>query len=213
MDWKVVLTSDNVHPALHDLRQSPRWSKALPDLLDDFGALLRDAMDLARELGGANEREDRSYIYQPSIAAHPQNMHLPDRAALIELTRDAWLATKEIAPERARCAAEIWCAAPYPVFRRLAFFAATQEGVIPPRQGLDWLLADDNWWLWSMETKREAMRLLVALTLGLDAESLAQLEQAVLAGWPSSMYKDDIDPKDLGSTGGERSLAAPCHDG
>ena len=196
VDWKVVLTSDNVHPALHDLRQSPRWSKALPDLLDDFGALLRDAMDLARELGGANEREDRSYIYQPSIAAHPQNMHLPDRAALIELTRDAWLATKEIAPERARCAAEIWCAAPYPVFRRLAFFAATEEGVIPPRQGLDWLLAGDNWWLWSMETKREAMRLLVALALGLDSESLAQLEQAVLAGWPLSMCKDDINPKD-----------------
>ena len=195
VDWEIVLSIDNAPSALKELRQSPRWRETLPDLLDDFGALLRDAMDLARELGGANDRADRSYIYQPSITAHPQNIYWPDRAALIEFTRDAWFATKENAPERARRAAENWCAAPYPVFRRLAFFAATHEDLIQPRQGLDWLLADDHWWLWSVETQREAMRLLVALAPRLDADSLARLEQAVLGGPPRSMYKDDIEPE------------------
>ena len=196
VDCKIVLSIDDADAALKLLRESPRWKEVLPDLLADFGALLRDAMDLARDLGGADDRTDRSYIHRPSIADHPQNIHLPDRAVLIELTRDAWLATLEKAPDRARHAAEDWHAAPYPVFRRLAFFAATQEGAIPPQQGLEWLLADDHRWLWSVETKREAMRLLVVLTLGLDAESRGRLERAVLAGPPRSIYRNDIEPKD-----------------
>ena len=196
VDWKIVLSINDADDALKLLRECPCWKQVLPDLLADFGALLRDAMDLARDLGGADDWTDRSYIHRPSIADHPQNIHLPDRAVLIELTRDAWLATLEKAPDRARHAAEDWHAAPYPVFRRLAFFAATQGGAIPPQQGLEWLLADDYWWLWSVETKREAMRLLVVLTLGLDAESRGRLERAVLAGPPRSMYRNDIEPKD-----------------
>ena len=67
--------------------------------------------------------------------------------------------------------------------------------MIPARQGLDWLLADERWWLWSVETQREAMRLLVALAPRLDAELLTRLEQAVLAGPPRSMFRDDIEPE------------------
>lgn len=57
------------------------------------------------------------------------------------------------------------------------------------------MLADDHWWLWSNKTRREAIRLLVVLAPKLDAESLAQLEQSVLAGPPHEMYRDDIDPE------------------
>ena len=193
MTWDIVLSSNHVQSALHDLRESSHWAETLPDLLDDFSALLRDAMDLTRELGGADDREDRSFIHQPSIDDHPQNRRFRDWTALIELTRDAWLATAGSMPERARHAAEAWCFAPYPVFRRLAFFAATRADVIPPRRALDWLLADDRWWLWSMETQREVIRLLVALAPKLDAESLAELEQAVLAGPPRIMFKEDLE--------------------
>ena len=196
VDWKIVLSIDHVDAALKPLRESPRWKEILPDLLADFGALLREAMDLSRDLGGADDRTDRSYIYRPSIGDHQQNIHLPDRAVLIELTRDAWLATLETSPDRARRAAEDWRAAPYPVFRRMAFFAATQGNVISPRQGLEWLLADDHWWLWTVETQREAMRLLVVLAPALDAESRGRLERAILAGPPRSMYKIDIEPED-----------------
>ena len=195
VDWEIVLSIDDANSALKLLRESPRWKEVLPDLLADFGALLRDAMDLARDLGGADDRTDRSYIHRPSIADHPQNAYLPDRAVLIELTRDAWLATLETVPDRARRAAEDWCTAPYPVFRRLAFFAAVHDGIISRQQSLDWLLADDHWWLWSVETEREATRLLVALAPGLDVESLGRLERAILAGPPRSMYRNDIEPE------------------
>ena len=198
VDWEIVLSANGVYSALDNLLQSPGWHEALPDLMDDFSMLLRDAMDLERELGGADDRKDRSYIYQPSIVAHSQNTHLADRAALIGFTRDAWLATARVSPERARRAAENWAGAPYPVFRRLAFFAATQKDAIPPQQGLDWLLADGHWCLWSVETHREAMRLLVDVATRLDAESVDRLERSVLEGPPPSMYQGSIDSERLG---------------
>ena len=127
VDWRIVLSIDDAHSALAHLRESSRWSEVLPELLEDFGALLRDAMDLAHELGGADDRSDRTYVYQPSIARRRLNTGSPDWMVLIGLARDAWLETAKIAPEQAGRTAEAWSTAPYPVFRRLAFFAAAEE--------------------------------------------------------------------------------------
>ena len=193
VNWQVVLSSDYVHSRLRDLPESHRWAEALPGLLDDFSMLLRDAMELMRELGESHDTYDPSRTWQPSISVHPQNKHSRDWTALIELTRDAWLATAKVSPERARLVAEAWVLKPYPIFRRLAYFAAAQEGVIPPRRGLGWLLEENYWWLWASATQREAIRLLVALAPVLDADLSAELELAVLAGPPRTMYKPDLD--------------------
>ena len=55
-----------------------------------------DALDLMRELGGADDRNDLSYLHQPSISKHKQNSDFRDWTALINLCRDAWqaMATK-----------------------------------------------------------------------------------------------------------------------
>lgn len=196
VNWRVVLFSDYVHSGLSDLPESHRWIEALPSLLDDFSMLLWDAMELMRELGKADDRKDPSRRWLPSISAHPQNKH--SRAgwtALIELTRDAWLETAKVSPEHARLVAEAWVLKPYPVFRRLAYFAAAQRGVIPPRKGLDWLLEENYWWLWSSTTQREAIRLLVALAPVLDAELSAELEHVILAGPPRTMDMPDLKPE------------------
>ncbi|MGH9641461.1 MAG: anti-phage defense-associated sirtuin Dsr1 [Terriglobales bacterium] len=194
VDWEVVLSADHVHSSLSDLVKEERWAAALPDLLFDFSSLLRDTLDLMRELGGAEDRSDLSYLNQPSISEHPQNQRFHDWTALIDLTRDAWLVTAAQTPERAALVAESWWHTPYPLFRRLAFFAAAQAGVIPIRRALDWLIGDRNWWMWSVETEREAMRLLVALAPRLEAEMLRDLEEAILAGPPREMFKEDIEP-------------------
>ena len=88
-----------------------------------------------------------------------------------------------------------WSQIPYPLFHRLAFFAAAQDEIVPCGLGLEWLLADGAWWLWSIETQRETMRLLVALAPRLNDDELARLEQAILAGPPREMYRDDIEEK------------------
>lgn len=66
--------------------------------------------------------------------------------------------------------------------------------MISRREALDWLLADDHWWLWSVEVEREALRLLVALSPRLDAPDMAQLEQAILRGPPREMFQKELDP-------------------
>ncbi|MPY75688.1 MAG: hypothetical protein GEU87_15665 [Alphaproteobacteria bacterium] len=195
VEWEIVLSADHVHSSMNDLRNDEIWAVTLPKLLSDFNILLRDALDLMRELGSAEDRGDLSYIHQPSISEHPQNRGFHDWTALIDLTRDAWLATAAQSPKRAAFVAESWWDTPYPLFRRLAFFAAAQDNVIPHRNALDWLLGHDRWWLWSVETEREAMRLLVALAPQLDECMLGELEQAILIGPPRAMFKDDIEPE------------------
>lgn len=196
VDWDIVLLSDHAHSILQDWEKKPDWQKVLPVLLKDFTLLLTDALDLMRELGGAEDKSDFSYIHHPSISEHKQNRSFHDWTVLIELSRDAWLATVKTNPGQAKYVAEGWWEVPYPLFKRLAFFAATQSDVITPSHALKWLLADNNWWLWSMETRREVIRLLVALTPKLSPSEMADLERAILKGPPRKMFKDGLDSQD-----------------
>ncbi len=195
--WNIVLSANHIHSALEGEKGNSNWKSVLPNLLDDFTLLLRDALDFMRAFGEAEDISDLSYIHQPSISEHSQNDDLYDWTALIGLMRDAWLATAEKDTEQAQSIAEGWWKTPYPLFKRLAFFAATKrEDVIPYRQALNWLLADDSWWLWSVGTQRETMRLLVSLAHRLDTTAMNQLEQAILRGPPRKMFRKDIEDED-----------------
>ncbi len=193
VDWEVVLSSDDVHSNIMEISQNEDWNDALPELLRDFTLLLRDALDLTRDLGGANEKSDRSYWIQSSISEHEQNRINDDWSVLIKLARDAWLATKKQSIDRARLETDIWWDIPYPLFRRLSFFAAAQDGVIPDDKAFQWLLSDENFWLWSGETKREAIRLLVKLVPTLNLPMLEKLVKAIVNGPPS--IQNDVDPE------------------
>jgi len=196
VDWELVLATDHVYSLLPDLERSENWQHALPELLDDFQHLLRDALDLMHELGEADDRSDRSFLDLPSISPHWQNRGLHDWVALIELVRDAWLAVYKADPERARRIALDWFRIPYPTFKRLALFAARQDGCVPTEQWVDWLIIDDAWWLWSVETKREVMRLLVLQGASLTPELREKLEGTILAGPPRRMYRDDLETRE-----------------
>ena len=195
VDWDLVLAADHVHSSLNDHRQSPFWQSALPELADDLQQLLRDALDLLRELGEADDRRDRAHWDMPSISPHTQNRGFRDWVALIELLRDAWLGIYQTNPARAARIAQDWFLQPYPTFKRLALFSATHEGVVPDGKWVNWLLADDGWWLWSVDTMRETMRLLVQQGPSLPADARARLEIGILAGPPRKMYRDDIEPE------------------
>ena len=195
VESEIVLSTNYVHAALNELHDDERWTTALAGLLGDLSALLRDTLDLMRELGDAEDKSDQSYVPQPSISEHPQNRKFHDWTALIDLSRDAWMSMARQSPDRAIRAADDWWRIPYPVFRRLALFAAAQKEMIPSRRGLKWLLADERWWLWSIETQREAIRLLVSIGRYLDEPEFTELEQAILAGPPRIMFRDDIEPE------------------
>ena len=189
VDGKVYLRARHVFSALDRLDGDPHWTVALPDLLDDFSGLLRDALDLMRALQGADDHHDGTFVERPAIEAHEQNSNHQDWTVLIALTRDAWLATWSAQPARATAVVEAWWHVPYPCFKRLVFFAAVQGQAVPAKRAVDWLLADDAHWLWSREVQREAMRLLVSLGPRVEAHDRQRLEQAILAG--SSRPSDD----------------------
>jgi hypothetical protein len=193
VDWELVLAADHVHSTLRDFG-GEHWTSALPDLLEDFQQLLRDSLDLLRELGEANDRSDRSHWNLPSITPHWQNRGFHDWVSLIELLRDAWLAVHSNNRKRATWIAQAWFELPYPTFKRLALFAASPDNCIPPEQWVDWLLADGAWWLWSTDTGREVFRLFVLQGRQMAGTDQERLEAAILAGPPREMYGDDLEP-------------------
>lgn len=192
VEWELALAADHVHSTLRDLADE-RWKAALPSLLEDVQQLLRDALDLLHELGEADERTDRSNWDIPSITPHWQNRGFRDWVSLIELLRDAWLAVRSSDGVRAARIAAAWFDFPYPTFKRLALFAASQEQCIAPEQWVDWLVVDDAWWLWAVETRREVLRLLVLQGSHLTPASQELLESAILTGPPRGMYRDDLE--------------------
>jgi hypothetical protein len=194
VDWEIVLGTSEVHEFIGPLASNDLWQKALPDLLPSFTSLLRDALDLRQQLEGADARSDGSYWHQPSIAAHSQNQKFRDWTALIDLTRDAWLAASTSNPIEARAEVQRWLATPYPLFRRLAFFSATETDLFSPQLSLQWLLAGEHWWLWSVETEHEALRLITKLAKILTTDDEDLLQYAILQGPPREMFEENIEP-------------------
>lgn len=192
VDWEVVLATDHVHSTLRDIANEP-WMSALPKLLEDFQQLLRDALDLLQELGGADDRHDRSCWDLPSIMPHWQNRGFRDWVSLIELLRDAWLAVRTNDSKRATRIAQAWFELPYSTFKRLALFAASCDDCIPPDQWVEWLLSEGAWWLWSIDTGREVFRLFVLQGRHLTGTAQERMEAAILAGPPREMYLDDLE--------------------
>ena len=191
--WDLVLTADDVNSSLPSM-EDIRWRNALPQLLNDFQQLLDDALGLFRELGEADECNDRSRWDLPSISAHSQNRHLQDWVTLIELLRDSWLVLIKCDPVRAKRVAQSWFDLPYPTFKRLALYAASQDDAIESDVWVKWLVDENAWWLWSIETQRETMRLLVLQAQRLSPEAMANLEATILAGPPRAMFRDDMAP-------------------
>ncbi len=194
VDWELVLAADHVRKTLRDIADEPSWKSALPHLLEDFQQLLRDALDLLRELGKADIRSDRLHWALPSITPHWQNRGFHDWVSLIELLRDAWLAIRDNDSARATRIAQAWFELPYPTFKRLALFAASQDGCIPTKLWVDWLLSDGAWWLWSADTGREVFRLFVLQGRQLAGATQEHLEAAILVGPPREMPMGQPEP-------------------
>jgi len=154
---------------------------------------LIEALDILKELGEANELEDRSHWYLSSIAPHTQNEHAAEWTLLIELCRDAWLSTTDVTPALARLEALRWGELRYPLFRRLQLFAASQAALFTTDEAISILVRDDCWWLWSAETKREALRLIASLAAGLSFPDQRRLCDAILHEPPVGLFRPDIE--------------------
>ena len=192
IDWELVLAANHVRVGLPK-SDDESWNEVLPQLMGDFQQLLLDGLGLLQELGEVDVWSDRSFLHLPSICPHWQNRGYRDWMVLVELLRDSWRAMLKRDPVRASRVAQDWFDIPFPVFKRLALFAASHDGCVPPNKWATWLVADDSWWLWSAETQRETMRLLVSQGSNLSKRARTRLEGAILAGPPRRMYRENVD--------------------
>ncbi|WP_321324966.1 anti-phage defense-associated sirtuin Dsr1 [Thiomicrorhabdus sp.] len=189
--FELTLAEDHPKSAIKHISDDT-LNGVLPLLLNELQQLLLDALDLNSELGTIDEHHDNSFFDLPSISEHFQNKRSRQWTILIELLRDSWLDTYNNDPNKARVIAETWFSLPYPVFKRLAFFAASHENCIPSKIWIHWLTQDNTWWLWTPETKRETMRL-ISLRGAKTKKYQTVLEEAILKGPPKNNFKLDID--------------------
>ena len=85
IDSELVLAADHVLSTIRNFADENR-TIALPQLLEDFQQLLHDALDLLRDLGKADDHNDRSYLDLPSITAHWQNQGFHDWVSFLTST-------------------------------------------------------------------------------------------------------------------------------
>lgn len=109
-------------------RRATDWESALASIADDITTLLSEAMDWQREFGLASDTEDRTYIELRSISPHDQNKYVKTWTQLIQLSRESFDALAVQDKAGADRLARRWQSLSYPIFRRLALYAATGGG-------------------------------------------------------------------------------------
>jgi SIR2-like domain len=178
--------------------RSTQRERLLADTADDLTTLLKRGMELFELIQKADRRYDSSYSDQPSISPHEQNSGLRDWTLLIELVRDSWTQLFKSDRDRARRLVERWRSIPYPVFRRLSFYAMAESDLYTAKESAIYLLEDEAWWLWSVYVNREKFRLLNAIWPVVSAEDADGIVSAILKGPPRPMFRDDLSEERFG---------------
>lgn len=197
LDWDINLSTSFVHSALEELKKVPKWAEEQAMLLSDFSALLKEIMDIMADLNDVEEFHDYSYIHQPSIKEHPQNKDYRDWTALIELVRDSWLSLNVIDTNSAISAVMEWWKIPYPIFKRLALFAASETETFPISTINLWLEENKSRWLWSVVSQRELLQLLPILAKRSDENERKRLIKNIAKGPQREWFKVEISDEEF----------------
>ena len=197
-DWEVKLFMDHPRKTIQNLAKHEKWKPLLREFLPDFTSILRDTMDLMNDLGDAGDKMDRSFMYLPSIAPHEQNLRFEDWTILIKLLRCSWQTVAENNKNAAIAEVRRWISIPYPVFKRLAFFAVSENPVFfQMNEVLDWLLSDETYWLWTIYTQRESLQLIRTIAPKLEGDQKEKFFRALVAGPPAAFFRESLSEEEL----------------
>jgi len=192
---EVVLSIDDDY-LFGEIKKLDRYPDFFVPILFDISLALKNAMGLQQITGDATPQHDKSHWDMPSITPHDQNQRFEKWVLLIELCRDVWEAAWHCDRGLALSTLEMWKSIHFPVFRRLVFHAYTVENVLSSTDVLKYLLSDDTWWLWVVDTGREKYRLLDKIWPQLNDDGVTTLVDAIVTGPPREMYRDDLSDSD-----------------
>lgn len=192
LDWEVDISSSFVHSAVEHISKVDTWSSDISSIFSDVNALLIELMELKSVLGGVDEHTDYTYIHQPSISEHPQNKDYNNWTILIDLVRDSWLSLLEKNANKAKSIVSIWWLTPFPIFKRLAFFAASKTPLITAEEINGWLEQEDARWLWSVSSQRELLQLLPHLVERFDTRNTKRLLVNICLGPKREWFRENL---------------------
>ena len=174
-------------------RRSEDWNGALAGMAEDLTTRLSEAMVWFQEFGLANSEIDKTHFEYRSISPHEQNEHAPTWTQLIELVRDARDALRRRRENEAAFRLERrWQSLPYPVFQRLALYAATEPSTGNVEFGVEILLNGPRPALWNIYVLRETLRFLRKRGADLRPNDLIRLTDSILEGPPREKYPTDL---------------------
>lgn len=197
LDWDINLSTSFVHSSMKELSKLPQWQSDIGGLILEFTALLKETMEIMAELNEVEEFHDYSYIHQPSIKEHPQNKDYRDWTALIDLARDSWISLNKLDVDSANRVVLDWWALPYPIFKRLALFAASETTSIPVTTINTWLEEGENRWLWNVVSQRELFQLLPVLIKRQNAKQRQNLLNLITKGPERVWFREDLEDEEF----------------
>ncbi|WP_371377739.1 anti-phage defense-associated sirtuin Dsr1 [Thalassotalea aquiviva] len=198
LSWDIDLSSSFAHSAIKHISRVDTWKSDVSRIFSDVNALLIEVMELKAVLGGVDEHTDYTYVEQPSISEHPQNKDYNNWTVLIDLVRDSWISLLDSNASKAKNIVRIWWETPFPIFKRLAFFATSKLDAISPEEINNWLEQEDSKWLWSVSSQRELLQLLPHLAGHFDVKNAERLLNNICSGPNRIWYREDLTDEAFG---------------
>jgi SIR2-like domain len=193
----VLRGGDHADIWIREAAKLPAWAELQDSMISEFGDLLIEAFDLLYELGEITRDSDFSYVARPAIGTSRQSPGGPAWEVLVDLSRDSMTSVYKTDPAKARSEIGRWRKHPYPIFRRLVYYIAATTDILTVRESVQLLREDSGWWMFSAETKNEALRLIERLAIrarGVDSRAVGKL---IVGGPPRSRFRPDIEPSYL----------------
>ena len=175
------------------VKDSPKWKDYVPDLVVDLTLLLKDAMDLQKVLGKISFDSDYSCISINSIEESEDRGSHYSWICLVKILRDSWRELYKKNKEYANLIIDLWWNYPFPIFKRLSFYALSQLDTIDIDNIVQLFLEEDGKWLWSFETQFEVLQLLKKIAASCPRCEIEQIEHLLLEGLPEEFARTDAE--------------------
>ncbi len=158
------------------------WPSIAADIALDLATLLRRALDLQAAFDAASRRHDWSGLHAPRILPLDEDDREEDWTSLVELNRLVHQTLLSNSAVVRHALAGSWSQGPYPVFRRLTWYAFRVDGC-PGAETLFTAVEDDPFnWIWSPFVVDEASATLGRLLQELPEGRRSVLDRIILSG-------------------------------
>ncbi len=187
----------NVSHFLLTMKNFENWKRSLNNCVLDFTLLLKEYCDLNFKLGKKILEADYSYIDIDDISNIDIHYiyHHNSYATLLYLLWNSWYETNNQNPKYANDILKIFWNIPYPIFKRLTYFALSKQETIDFNFAYNCLKNDNCKWLWAQNTRNETFQLLKKIAKDCEVNSIKLIEDLLMRGEACNIYPN-IEEKD-----------------